>query len=215
MDQRIREVVRYLGYGAHAVDDKTLEMIRSSLKELDQINRYRVVYRIFELQVSGEDKVQIGKLQITSKNLAKNVRGCRQAILLGATLGIETDMRMKKYAVTDMARYVVLQAGAATVLEEELDRWQQELAERLRKENDYLRPRFSPGYGDLDIRHQKEVLQMLDAGKTIGLTMTDGYMLTPTKSVTAIIGISKENTACHRSGCEVCEKKDCIYRRGM
>ena len=46
MDQRIREVVRYLGYGAHAVDDKTLEMIRSSLKELDQINRYRVVYLI-------------------------------------------------------------------------------------------------------------------------------------------------------------------------
>jgi hypothetical protein len=54
---------------------------------------------------------------------------------------------------------------------------------------------------------------MLDTAKKIGLTMTDSYMLTPTKSVTAIIGISDTQEKCHIKGCEVCEKKDCIYRR--
>ena len=54
---------------------------------------------------------------------------------------------------------------------------------------------------------------MLDATKCIGLTMTDGYMLTPTKSVTAVIGISNTNEDCHKNGCEECLKVDCDYRR--
>ena len=77
----------------------------------------------------------------------------------------------------------------------------------------YLRPRFSPGYGDFSIFHQKELLQMTDASKQIGLTMTDGYMLTPSKSITAVIGISSEAGECTVKGCEVCTKEDCVYRR--
>ena len=51
------------------------------------------------------------------------------------------------------------------------------------------------------------------SAKNIGLTMTESCMLVPTKSVTALIGASTTKTACHRQGCEVCEKTDCIYRR--
>ena len=94
-----------------------------------------------------------------------------------------------------------------------VDQWQDGLKAEMLEEGWYLRPRFSPGYGDFDIRHQKELLQMLDGAKKIGLTVTDGMMLSPTKSVTAVIGVSKENVPCHRSGCEVCGKTDCIYRR--
>ena len=85
--------------------------------------------------------------------------------------------------------------------------------EELKAQNKWLRPRFSPGYGDFDIHHQDDILRMLDTAKKIGLTMTDSYMLTPTKSVTAIIGISDTQEKCHIKGCEACEKKDCIYRR--
>ena len=76
-----------------------------------------------------------------------------------------------------------------------------------------MRPRFSPGYGDFDIHHQEEILRMLDAHKKIGLSMTESCMLTPTKSVTALIGFAEKEMDCPKSGCEACEKKDCIYRR--
>ena len=108
---------------------------------------------------------------------------------------------------------VTLQACAAAMLEEYLDEWQTALEADMKKEGYYIRPRFSPGYGDFDIAHQDMILRMLDTAKKIGLTMTDSYMLTPTKSVTAIIGISDTQEKCHIKGCEVCEKKDCIYRR--
>ena len=59
----------------------------------------------------------------------------------------------------------------------------------------------------------RSVEEMLDTAKKIGLTMTESYMLTPTKSVTAVIGISDTQEKCHIKGCEACGKKDCIYRR--
>ena len=107
---------------------------------------------------------------------------------------------------------MVLQACAAAFLEEYCDRMQKQIEDGL--ENGlYLRPRFSPGYGDFSILHQKELLQMTDASKKIGLALTEGYMLTPTKSITAVMGISSEARDCTIKGCEMCTKEDCIYRR--
>ena len=156
---------------------------------------------------------EIGKLDIVSKNLGKNLKGCQSAVVLGATLGAGVDMLLRKYALTDMARVVALQACAAAFLEEYLDEYQEKIRKEMKEQGLYLRPRFSPGYGDFSIEHQEMILRMLDTAKTIGLTMTDSSMLTPTKSVTAIIGLSKNNVPCHTKGCESCNKTDCTYRR--
>lgn len=131
---------------------------------------------------------------------------------MGVTLGPAVDLLLKKYSVLNMSKAVVVQACAAAYLEEICDR----VVDEIEREFDcrgYLRPRFSPGYGDFSILHQKEILEMIDAPRKIGLTMTEASMLVPTKSVTAVIGISKEKTACHKSGCEDCGKTDCVYRR--
>ena len=112
-----------------------------------------------------------------------------------------------------MARVVTLQACAAAMLEEYLDAWQEEEEKKLKTEGYYMRPRFSPGYGDFSIEHQGMILRMLDTAKTIGLTMTDSSMLTPSKSVTAVLGLSRTDMSCHMKGCEACGKTDCVYRR--
>ena len=152
-------------------------------------------------------------MNITSRSLGRNLKGCGSVVLFGVILGIGVDLMMKRFSLTDMAKTVVLQACAAAYLEEYLDQLQEKIGEELRQQEKWLRPRFSPGYGDFDIHHQKDILQMLDTAKTIGLTMTDSYMLTPVKSVTALIGISDSDEKCHIKGCESCGKTDCIYRR--
>lgn len=213
MDARTKEAVRYLGYGRHAVDEHTLALVESSFAELDQSACGRIIYRIFDLEFRGDGHIIIGKLDITSRNLDKNLTGCEKAIVLGATLGAKVDLLLRKYAIGDMARVVALQACAAAMLEEYLDDWQEREEEKLNKEGYYMRPRFSPGYGDFSIEHQEMILRMLDTAKTIGLTMTDSSMLTPSKSVTAVIGLSRTDMSCHIKGCEACGKTDCIYRR--
>lgn len=190
MDIRTKEAIRYLGYGKNAVDEKTLQMIRESFEELKQLADKKFIYRIFELSVLDDEQLLIGKLKIQSKSLHKNLRGCKEVILFGTTLGTGVDRQIRKYEILDIARAVVLQACAAAYLEEYCDEMQEKLGEMVANDNCHLRPRFSPGYGDFSILHQNDILYMLDAPKRIGLTMTEGYMLTPSKSVTAVIGVS-------------------------
>lgn len=213
-ERRTKEAIRYLGYGQHAVDKTTLAMIDSSFIELESCADKRSVYRIFEYNQEA-DVLNIGTMKIKSRNLERNLRGCKYAALFGATLGAQVDLLLRKHSVTDMARTVVLQACAAACLEEYCDECQEEIGRKAAGQGLWMRPRFSPGYGDFDIHYQGEILRMLDAPKKIGLTMTESCMLTPVKSVTALIGLSTEKTDCHRDGCEVCGKTDCIYRRNQ
>ena len=213
MDTRTKEAIRYLGYGKSSIDEKTYVLIQECFEELERISVPKCVYQIFELSFSQEDELQICNLHIKSKNLYKNLRGCEQVVLFGTTLGSVLDRQLHTYEITDMAKAVVMQACAAAMLEEYCDKVQNEIAMELSAEHLYLRPRFSPGYGDFSILHQQAILNMLDAPKRIGLTMTDAYMLAPTKSVTAIIGVSNTKEPCHQKGCEECTKADCLYRR--
>ena len=213
MDHRTKEALRYLGYGRNPGEERTLELIRQSFEELEGLREERIVWRREPVTVREPDQVETAGMDIRSRGLARNLKGCLEVILVAATLGPRMDLLLRRYSGTDMTRAVILQACAAARLEEYLDTWQEERKKELEEEGLYLRPRFSPGYGDFSIHHQKALLQRLEASKRIGLTMTDGYMLTPSKSVTALAGISLEETACHRQGCESCGKIDCAYRR--
>lgn len=214
MNDREREAVRYLGYGAHAVDEGTLLLIRTAFDDLEQVAEKRAVCRVFDLKTTEYPNLQIGNLTIRSGKLYKNLLGCEKVALFATTLGIGVDRMIQKASIRNMANAVVIQACAATLLEEYCDEVQEELAAKMRGDGYYLRPRFSPGYGDFDILHQKDIVRMLDCAKTIGLTLTESCMMVPTKSVTALIGISDNDLVCHKHGCEICEKTDCIYRRG-
>jgi hypothetical protein len=212
MDIRTREAVRYLGYGHHAIDELTLELIQDSFRELDQFSSRRFIYRIFEISIDKPNRIYLDNILIESKSLSKNLDGCSKAAVFAATLGVEVDRMLKRYAVSNVAKAVVMQACAAAKLEEYCDEIVEEIRGTLQEEI-YLRPRFSPGYGDLSLEYQKVVLGLLDTPKKIGLTMTEASMLVPTKSVTAILGISNIDTKCHKEGCEICNKLDCAFRR--
>lgn len=213
MDQMTKEAIRYLGYGKHAVDENTLALILDSFEDLKQMSGKKSIYRIFHLKQTSDDWFTIGNTKIESKSLGKNLKGCKEIVLFGATLGTEVDRLIRRTSLTNMAKAVVIQACAAAMLEEYCDECQREIGQELETRGLYLRPRFSPGYGDFDIHYQAPLMQMLDCAKSIGLTMTDSYMMTPTKSVTAVIGASETKEKCHIKGCEACGKKDCTYRR--
>jgi cobalamin-dependent methionine synthase I len=49
--------------------------------------------------------------------------------------------------------------------------------------------RFSCGYGDLPLTLQRDIFAALNVNKNIGVSLSDNCFMTPSKSVTAIIGI--------------------------
>ncbi|WP_143468821.1 vitamin B12 dependent-methionine synthase activation domain-containing protein [Lachnoclostridium sp. An118] len=212
-DTMTKEAVRYLGFGRREADEATLRLVAAAFSQLEKAASPRIVWRVFDLKTAGEGRLDIGGMEVESRSLWKNMKGCCQAVVLGATLGSGVDLLMRRQSLTDMAAAVVTQACAAAMLEEYLDGEQEKIGRELEREGKYLRPRFSPGYGDFSICHQGQLLAMLEAPKRIGLSLTDSSMLTPVKSVTAVIGVSTVKEPCHRKGCEACGKTDCIYRR--
>ena len=68
-----------------------------------------------------------------------------------------------------------------------------ELAREAETEGFCLHPRYSPGYGDFSLDHQQDVIALLGAGKELGITLTEGALMAPGKSVTALIGAEKQD----------------------
>ncbi|MCI8483651.1 MAG: Vitamin B12 dependent methionine synthase activation subunit [Lachnospiraceae bacterium] len=207
------ETLRYLGYQGQEMDSQIEELLEDTARELEQNSLPKSISQEYDCKVKG-DQIVLGGMIITSAKLAGNLRGCRRAVLLAATIGRSADLMIKRYSVTNMAKAAIVQAAGASYIESYVD----ELEERIRREAKerglYLRPRFSPGYGDFALEYQKDIFAMLECGKRIGLTLTEGNLMMPSKSVTAVIGLSEEKrTSCQRQTCEQCEKENCEFRK--
>ncbi|MGN0375577.1 MAG: Vitamin B12 dependent methionine synthase activation subunit [Butyrivibrio sp.] len=208
-----KEIIRYLGFGRNIPDERTMELIHECSDMMEKAAAPRHVYRRMGINITPEDYIMAEGLNMHSRNLSKNLRGCGEIILFAATLGTAPDMLMNRYGKLSVSRAAVLQACGAAMIEDYCNQCQLNIEEQLAPEGLYLRPRFSPGYGDLSLEHQKAVLKLLNAHKTIGVYLSDGGVMIPEKSVTAIMGISRENNRCHIEGCEACDKINCDFRR--
>ena len=209
------EIYRYLGYRNISYDKTTDTLIDEVLEELKKSVSPKSVYKELLVSLENNNTIKIydenNLMKVHSKGLFKNLFGCERLILFAATLGREADMLIKKYEISNIAKATVSQACGAALIEEYCD----ELQEKIRKTYEskyFLKPRFSPGYGDFDLIHQRDVFKILDCQKRLALSLTDNCLMIPSKSVTAVIGLSKNNDGCNINKCRVCTKTDCEFR---
>ena len=208
-----KEILRYLGYGRHEAKEQVLVLIEACVRELERAAVPKSIYKEYPLSFYGEEGIDCCAFQTCSKALKKNLKDCQSVLLFGATLGTGVDLLLHRYNRLQMSKAVVLQAAAAAMLEDYCDQMNEELEKKYEEKGLYLRPRFSPGYGDFSLECQPALLGCLEAGKRIGITLPDSLLMAPTKSVTAVIGISRIPGTCGMRSCQDCEKRDCAYRR--
>ncbi len=204
-----KEILRY------ALCDDTDEilgaLIDDCIKECRDVFTYNVCWCEVPVEING-GKVKLSVLETDSKALLKNLSGCKKAVLFGATVGIEIDRLIAKYSRISPSKAVIFQAIGAERIESLCNSFNNEMSALLKADNLFTRPRFSPGYGDLSLKVQKDIFSVLDCARQIGLSLNESLLMTPSKSVTAIIGISRKKTEC-KASCNFCEKTDCLFRR--
>lgn len=211
-----KEIYRYLGYRGIEPDETVWNMVEDVLGEITDSITPKSIYRIYDCKVLenfvelyDEDGTTI--MHLDSKNLSFNLRNCHKVALLAATLGIEADKIVHKYELMDMAKASIAQAASAAVIEDYVDMVQEQIRDEASKLGLHLRPRYSPGYGDLALETQSLIFSKMEITKRLGLTLTNSLLMYPTKSVTAFIGFS-EDDACQPHKCANCENVDCTYR---
>lgn len=205
-----QEVLRYLGCRGKEPDGRTAALIAARTAAVEQaaLPRWTALELPLALSQTG---AALGDWAIPSRKLAAHLEGCTAALLFAATLGVEVDRLIARSAAGRVAQAAVDQAVAAALIEAVCDDACTRLAGRY--PGQYLRPRFSPGYGDFPLSAQPELLARLDAPRQIGLTSTAAHLLAPVKSVTAVIGIAPTPGKCHAGGCATCPKENCTFRR--
>lgn len=213
----INEVIRYLGYRGAVPDDSVREEIGECIGELQKEVTPRFVYERFPLSVKTEQDgtplLNLGDLEIRSRDLAKNLEGCCGVYIMAVTLGPGPDRLIRRASVGQMSRAMVLQAAAAAMTET----WCDQINERIRQEAERdglcTRPRYSPGYGDLPLELQEDISRILNMPKEIGVSLTKTLLMTPSKSVTALIGVSDRPGESRGRGCSSCKASAyCAYR---
>jgi len=204
------EIARYMGVKG-TPDEQTAALIARCASEVAQAADPRSVTLELPLAVEGP-LVSIGPLRVVSGNLAVHLSGCCRAVLMAATLGAGVDRLAARISLTDSAAGYGMQAAAASLIEQVCDEAEEGIRQCAERAGQSVRSRFSPGYGDFDLEHQTHILRLLDAGRKIGLGETAAHMLTPLKSVTAVIGIGFGQGEQGRP-CADCSKADCTYRK--
>lgn len=115
---------------------------------------------------------------------------CEKIATLVVTLGLEVDKKIDFYSKTDMNKSLILDAVSSVYVESVLDELEGELVHTMA--DMYPTMRFSAGYGDLDIKLQKQIISSTGADKYLGISVNDNYLMKPNKSITAFIGFSKQ-----------------------
>ena len=166
------------------------ELMARAVKEVSDASQSSAVYRIVSVNIDG-DSVMLGGIHTVSKGLAKNLQGAKYAVIFCATVGLAVDRIIGKYSVISPSLALLCDAVGAERIEVLCDAFEREISDDF-GECYELCHRFSPGYGDLQISLQKEIFNLLKPEKYIGVTLNESLMMSPSKSVSAIIGLREK-----------------------
>ena len=164
-----REVLRYAG-----VKEPSLEidaLLDSCISEARGSFSYKVCH------------TERDTAELPEKIAALPFLNTSRVIMFAATVGLEIDRLIAKYGIISPSRALMLQALGAERIEALCDAFCNEFDTDIR--------RYSPGYGSFTIENQNYIFSQLEPSRHIGLTLNSSLLMSPTKSVTAILPLKE------------------------
>ena len=182
----LREALRYAG--VRGEDPELRSLLEDCLGEVEDQLRYDVCYTF--LPVDGAGRVRgLGDAFSGSDALCRHLTGCERAVVFAATVGLAPDRLVWKYGAASPTRALMHQALATERIEALCDAFCLALGEEAALRGESVTGRFSPGYGDLPTEGQREIFQLLDCPRRIGVSLGENLLMGPVKSVTALVGL--------------------------
>ena len=208
----LAEVRRYAGLAKADFDEK---MIEEAAQEALLLIAPQSAYQEYGYDCREGKILSPSPLQLTGTVL-KHLSGCEKVLAISATIGAGIVAAITEHFHEGRyAHSVLLDAAATEAVEETANALEKMLAPKIKAQGFASRWRFSPGYGDWPLEAQQEFMPLTGA-EEIGITLTASMMLSPRKSITALIGLYRPeiaNAPATSPGCQSCGQKDCPSRR--
>lgn len=163
----------------------------------------------------GEDFIEIeGNIRFLSRKIPPFIKGSDKLVLFVVTIGdaLEKDAGDLTLSRDPLAGYLLDRIGSFAA-----ESLAQRLENRLRRDYSLLKKsvssRFSPGYCDWPTEEQFKLDKALDFSKA-NIKLTDGCMMVPKKSISAIVAVADEGIfKDFISSCNICGQENCDFRR--
>lgn len=177
----VSEIYRYGGVGE--ITPELSALVSECIKLCDGAFFNKLCYGVYDITRKG-DTIDFGFTKLTSRTLGTNLKDCNKVIVFTATVGIEIDRLVNRYGKISPSKAVILQAVGAERIETLCNTFNDEIKSEFKTV-----PRISPGYGDFPLEFQREIFNLIMPAKRIGLNLNESFLMSPTKSVTALIGL--------------------------
>lgn len=202
----MEEAARLMGMGRGPLPAPARQALERAVAQARQLP-FHSLTRPCALSFEGA-QVQIDGVLAPGRDLARHLQGCREGLLVGATLGVAGDLLLRRQSLLGLTQAAAAQAALSARLEDALD----QLCQKLEGERPgcHLTRRFSPGYGDLPLSFQPFLMEQLQM-RRLGVTLTSALMMAPAKSVTAVVGW-RPGAPPTGHKCESCLNTHCPYR---
>lgn len=218
------EALRYLGYAGQELDEELRARFERLADACERTLRPACIHAAFEVDEArsrwdgdGARVALAGSAPaLEGRDIAAHLRGARKAVLMACTLGAASERELRKHAALGPVDALLYGAAASALVEAAADGAEAAIVEEAAVEGLYANFRFSPGYGDFPLAVQSAFLAALDATRRIGLSVTEGNLLVPTKSITAVVGLFDHPLpdAPARDACASCTLRDgCQLRK--
>ncbi|MBQ4282444.1 MAG: methionine synthase, partial [Lachnospira sp.] len=189
------EALRYMGCvsGTDMTDAAIVNLMDTGERKLLSTARPGYIYKAFETELCNQGVALKGtNLVLFGESIKEHLKDCKKAVLMAVTISADVDRLLRVTQLENMAEAVVIDSLASVAVEQVCDKVEEKIKEEFM--SGYMTFRFGVGYGDFPITQQKDFVKVLQADKYIGLHVTSSGILTPTKSVTAVIGLSEKET---------------------
>lgn len=209
------ETKRYAGLGHSAFDDRMIEKACMEAQLFSHVQGSWDIYPYHAEQglINSDPQHRIDGIKIR-----KHLQRAQQVVVLSVTLGSEIEEMITTYFHDgNFAFSLLLDAAATAAVEAAADAMEKTIQQSIHAKGCHTITRFSPGYGDWDIKFQPHLLELAKAA-AINVHLTESYMLVPRKSITAIIGVvpTQNLDANHKlQGCANCNQINCLARKEL
>lgn len=208
------EVLRYLGYAGQQVDPSLDARIDAMIERCEHVSSPGWVFQVFPVDASGDAIRLVGTtLALPGDDIHRHLGGARLCAVMAATAGMANERELRRLSLVNKLDGMFFDAAASALAEAVADACNAAIVAEARGRGLFTNWRYSPGYGDCPLDLQPQLIDVLGAGKALGLSATESNLLIPVKSVTAFVGMFDEPQEDKRScsGCQLAQH--CELRR--
>ena len=207
------EALGYLGYGDQELDCDLAARFDAIAKECEGTLSPAYSWAAFAIDRNVPDGEDAGvylsgtSARLEGMSMAAHMKGAAGVALLSCTVGMASERAIEA---------LFYSACASALVEACANRVEAEVVAEASEAGLRTNWRFSPGYGDAPLSMQPALLRALGAPGRLAVSCTDSFLLVPSKSITAAIGLFEPGTraAGVRRSCATCSLGQvCMIRK--